>query len=227
MNYCGPLSLAAAALGAATSASAQVTTYTSRSAFSAAAGPLTTQTFNSYTTDTSFRTTPLTFPGFTLAGAGAGQLSENFIDVPPLQFAIFNVDGTPIVNAFTSSASSVIFTFLAPITAFGADFASFQDGIVRSSIVINGQTIIPDVAGAENSNTVRFLGYTSSTPFTTVTFNGTVGDGFGIDNVSFSSAVTAAVPEPGTWALMLTGFGAVGFTMRRRQKVVTQVSYAV
>ena len=30
--------------------------------------------------------------------------------------------------------------------------------------------------------------------------------------------VTAAVPEPGTWALMLLGFGAVGVGMRRRRR---------
>jgi hypothetical protein len=29
--------------------------------------------------------------------------------------------------------------------------------------------------------------------------------------------LTAAVPEPGTWATMLLGFGAVGFAMRRRR----------
>jgi hypothetical protein len=33
-----------------------------------------------------------------------------------------------------------------------------------------------------------------------------------VDNLSR----VAAVPEPGTWALMLVGFGAVGFSMRRR-----------
>jgi hypothetical protein len=27
----------------------------------------------------------------------------------------------------------------------------------------------------------------------------------------------AAVPEPGTWAMMLLGFGAIGFSMRRRR----------
>jgi hypothetical protein len=32
------------------------------------------------------------------------------------------------------------------------------------------------------------------------------------------------VPEPSTWAMMLIGFGAVGFRMRRRQKLT--VSYA-
>jgi len=34
-------------------------------------------------------------------------------------------------------------------------------------------------------------------------------------NISF--AQIAAVPEPATWALMLLGFGAVGFSMRRRR----------
>jgi hypothetical protein len=36
---------------------------------------------------------------------------------------------------------------------------------------------------------------------------------FGIDQLSF---ISAAVPEPATWAMMLVGFGAVGFAMRRR-----------
>lgn len=30
-------------------------------------------------------------------------------------------------------------------------------------------------------------------------------------------ALSSAVPEPGTWALMLVGFGAVGFSMRRKR----------
>lgn len=35
-----------------------------------------------------------------------------------------------------------------------------------------------------------------------------------------SSAVAAAVPEPATWAMMLLGFGAVGFGMRRRSRTL-------
>ena len=36
----------------------------------------------------------------------------------------------------------------------------------------------------------------------------------------------AAVPEPGTWALMLLGFGAVGFSMRRQRRVTASLQAA-
>lgn len=39
---------------------------------------------------------------------------------------------------------------------------------------------------------------------------------FGSQRTNFAAA--AAVPEPGTWALMLVGFGGVGFSMRRSRK---------
>jgi hypothetical protein len=34
-----------------------------------------------------------------------------------------------------------------------------------------------------------------------------------------AAAVTAAVPEPATWAMMLFGFGAIGFSVRRKRGV--------
>ena len=49
------------------------------------------------------------------------------------------------------------------------------------------------------------------------------------DSFKLSSInVTAAVPEPATWAMMLVGCGSVGAAMRRRKsKVATNVSYAL
>jgi hypothetical protein len=38
-----------------------------------------------------------------------------------------------------------------------------------------------------------------------------------VDGILDNVTLTAAVPEPATWALMLIGFGAVGSTMRRRR----------
>jgi hypothetical protein len=43
---------------------------------------------------------------------------------------------------------------------------------------------------------------------------------------NFTTPVTAPVPEPATWAMMLLGFGMMGFAMRKRSNVSTTVSYA-
>lgn len=37
------------------------------------------------------------------------------------------------------------------------------------------------------------------------------------DNLTYSATATAAVPEPGTWALMIMGFAAASAAMRRRR----------
>lgn len=81
-----------------------------------------------------------------------------------------------------------------------------------------------------------FLNGTSSTVGAlTYTLTGFGWDRSPADNVSAFSAVsggdpsdysgqfaytmqTAAVPEPATWAMMLLGFGAIGFAMRRRKQ---------
>jgi len=39
--------------------------------------------------------------------------------------------------------------------------------------------------------------------------------------IFLDSVSIAAVPEPSTWAMMLIGFGAVGFAMRRRNRLAT------
>ncbi|MFL6726537.1 MAG: PEPxxWA-CTERM sorting domain-containing protein [Sphingomicrobium sp.] len=41
--------------------------------------------------------------------------------------------------------------------------------------------------------------------------------------VTASDATVAGVPEPSTWALMLVGFGAIGFVMRFRRRATVEV----
>ena len=47
-------------------------------------------------------------------------------------------------------------------------------------------------------------------------------DGFKLAGIT----AIAAVPEPATWAMMLVGFGGIGFAMRRSSKARTTASYA-
>jgi hypothetical protein len=80
------------------------------------------------------------------------------------------------------------------------------------------------VNGAQSfAQYVNFAG-TNGSLINTVSFsNNPATDAF--ESANFS--VTAPVPEPATWAMMLVGFGGIGFAMRRRKsKVTTNVAFA-
>ncbi|MEP6784734.1 MAG: PEPxxWA-CTERM sorting domain-containing protein [Sphingomonadales bacterium] len=47
-------------------------------------------------------------------------------------------------------------------------------------------------------------------------------DGFKVGSIN----VTASVPEPATWAMMISGFGMVGASMRRRRRVAVTFAAA-
>ena len=88
-------------------------------------------------------------------------------------------------------------------TTFGR---SPSGSVVTTEFGANGLT------GTENSATYIFR--TSATNFNGFGTFGII-DGSTLQGMTY--APTAAVPEPSTWAMMLIGFGAVGFGMRRRR----------
>lgn len=47
-----------------------------------------------------------------------------------------------------------------------------------------------------------------------------------VDNITYTPGAAAGVPEPATWAMMVMGFGAVGFSLRRRTKQQARVRFA-
>ena len=55
---------------------------------------------------------------------------------------------------------------------------------------------------------------------------GLSGNPFIRTTLNYASADMGAVPEPGTWAMMLIGFGFVGGAMRSRRKQKLRFSYA-
>jgi choice-of-anchor C domain-containing protein len=94
---------------------------------------------------------------------------------------------------------------------------------LRTGIVSFGGVDMPFAYSSANSlsdmmwapYSFNFLATGSSTSLSFAA-DGSAGCCYGpaLDNVSLD----AAVPEPATWAMMLLGFGAIGFGMRRRRK---------
>jgi hypothetical protein len=70
-------------------------------------------------------------------------------------------------------------------------------------------------SGSWQTFTTTFIGTGASTTFDITEVNGGGNGGIVLDNISVSQ-----VPEPAAWAMMLTGFGMLGFAMRRRQQTV-------
>lgn len=142
-------------------------------------------------------------------------------------------------------SSGLTFTFLNPINAFGLEIGDWATCCHPSSLYISfdgGATRLVATANTGNDNPGipagdgfrNFVGaFDSSDTFTSVSF---YGDGIGeylvaggtirygaVDIGSIPDP--GAVPEPATWAMLILGFGAVGATLRRRQRTV-RLTYA-
>lgn len=89
----------------------------------------------------------------------------------------------------------------------------------NGSITFDGGSLISNVINFRYSSTQLGGGF--------VTTTSTIG--FYKDSsvlITSTGQVLQPVPEPATWAMLLVGFGAVGFAMRRKSKVTTRVQFA-
>ena len=107
----------------------------------------------------------------------------------------FNLQSADITTTYTSTNQNI-------------DFTSVLLNGVAFNLRPNGQT--------EGGNLLNQPLLASNT----LTVNGIAGDSTGAAALFTGTLSFAAVPEPATWAMMLVGFGAVGFSMRRRTRAV-------
>ena len=107
------------------------------------------------------------------------------------------------------------FTFASGINAFGAYFTGVQ--LASSKITFSdGSNQSLGIPGNFANGGVAFVGFTDfSKSITSVTVD-VSGDIAALDDVRYAK-VTAAVPEPETYALMLGGLCAMVWVARRRR----------
>ncbi len=104
-------------------------------------------------------------------------------------------------------ANGVFGGFAAPVdfNYSGSDYRLDMQGSVFSVVkLVNGA---PEPLGSPFVSGYFNSGFTNATAYT-------------------PPVVGGAVPEPATWAMMLLGFGAIGFGMRRRRHVNVRFAYA-
>lgn len=140
-------------------------------------------------------------------GPGSHQLTQSFNAI---------AGGTYILSfdAYASDLSGV-----APIGS-GLDYNTpmNQHLEINLSGAANGQIFTGTYAPAWGSYSYDISSFITASGLYTLSF-GEVDNqlfyNFGLDNVSLRSA--GAVPEPATWAMMLLGFGAIGYSLRSRK----------
>jgi hypothetical protein len=197
-----------------TSAAAGLIAYHDLASFQAATTGLTDVNFNGIAPSGSFVDFP-TPPGFTRAGVTfniANPLPGDFINVTAKNFyapTIYPNDFlVPAVSSRTTTVESI--TLPSGATAVGLDLGTFKGGTLTFSFSTGDQYLDTNPA---TFGSTSFLGFTSSSPITSLTI-GYANDVLVVDDFQFEAA---AVPEPSTVTLAGLGIlGWLGYAWRRR-----------
>ena len=170
------------------------------------------------TTDVTLTAAPtLTGLGLTAAPTGTATVTSDPSGIPTFTFPItggsVNVAGDAVIY---HDGSGILFTA-------GTDYLGIGNFVIdTAALLVSGDV---DADGTDLGSVGLFTLGADNSLFLTAGAAGAFTSIFGAPdltgaNVGFATvnAETQAVPEPGTWMMMLAGFGAAGFALRRSRK---------
>jgi len=136
-----------------------------------------------------------------------------------------NTGAATVFAADGSALSQLTFTLLGGASFTAAEFNLEQGSLINSSnplvitlTALGGGTSTFNVNSPNGSNVFDIIA-ASGESYTSASFSTTNGGFADMKQLRLVlSNATGAVPEPATWAMMLLGFGAIGMTMRRKQR---------
>jgi hypothetical protein len=198
---------------AAGHAQASVVDYTSQSAFDAAVPNAVTFGFNAGGS-TTLVSSPYSLNGLSFS---SNPTSADFANNgSPLLFLV-PVTDTPTYGVDFLTFQNTNVGILAEIDSAGTFAIGFTYGSYlpsgNATVSVNGE----DVATIDPTTTAAFIGFTSTSPITSVIFDYPGGFAFDLTGVS-------TTPLPSTWTMMLLGLAGIGFMAYRRNSKPAQMA---
>jgi hypothetical protein len=138
-----------------------------------------------------------------------------------------SISGSFNNNNLAAGAFTDTFSFMLPFSGLAAATISSifntnqNNNLNFTSVTLNGTEFNTILTGGTEFRSLSNQSFSAG--LQTLIVSGISG---GNSSYAGTLAVTPSVPEPATWAMMLIGFGLVGFAMRKRSNVRTTVSYA-
>jgi hypothetical protein len=117
---------------------------------------------------------------------------------------------------FTTDAAGMLSIQFGSVRTSDLNDVDFSEAFLTGTGIV-GQLAISEILADPNETRALNNILLNQAGTFTLTIRGTPGTQSGSLGGTVAFQNMAAVPEPGTWAMMLLGFGAIGFSMRRRR----------
>lgn len=154
--------------------------------------------------------------GTTVTGT-TNQTGATVVFTSATDTMLTSASGQAVITAADTILNSVSFALAGGMTFTNFEF-DLQDALAAQTVTVTAITNLGTYIHpySFSSNGANWVGAASAGEyFTSVTWNGPAG----FDNMKQLrlGGVAAAVPEAGTWAMMLLGLGGIGWVLRRKR----------